>query len=102
MFEQTLGRKFASHPTSFYGTGRAGDLSIRVGTEPRNEEQAHFFKDLHRDSPTFIRYLASLPAKPETSPHLRRQLWHTQRQNDATSSDRSLVADLKFAGVDDD
>lgn len=102
LFEASLGRKYRSHPTVFQGTGRAGDTSTTKGAPRRNEDRPEFFKDLNRDSPTFLKYLANLPAKAATSPHHRRQLWETQRQRAAADGDRRLVASLKIAGVTDD
>ena len=94
VFEQELGRKYNVHPELYRRTGRAGDLTIRSGSEPRNEEQKVFFATL-KDTPSFLRYVASLPPKAASSPHQRRAQWEAKQKRSETQSDRALVSTLK-------
>lgn len=92
-YEQAMGRKIRVDNNTYDGLGRAGDLSSTFGPPRRPEDDPAFFKS-HKDTPTFIRFCSSLPAKPAVSPHERRaQEMHNNRAQEL-QRDRELVASL--------
>jgi hypothetical protein len=98
-YEQAMGRKIRVDSSTYDGLGRAGDLSSMFGPPRRPEDDPNFYKS-HKDTPTFIRFCNTLPAKPAVSPHERRaQEMHNNRAQEL-QRDRELVASLQLADPD--
>lgn len=98
-YERAMGRKIRVGQESYRTTGRAGDMSYLTGPQPRPEDEPAFFKTL-KDSPTFIRFCNSLPAKPAVSPHQRRAESMKRQQEMERHRERTLVAGLQLPGED--
>ena len=60
-----------------------------------------FFKTL-KDTPTFIRFCTTLPAKPAVSPHERRAAQMRRMHEAERERDRQLVTGLKLADPEED
>lgn len=97
-YERALGRKIRVGMDTYRGSGRAGDLSQSFAPPRRPEDDAVFFKSL-KDSPTFTRFVASLPAKPAVGPHQRRAEELRRQRMTELAAERQLVETLD--GKDD-
>jgi hypothetical protein len=100
-YERAMGRKVRVEADGYRGSGRAGDMSALYGGPKRPEDDAMFFKSL-KDTPTFIRFAASLPPSPGVSPHVRRQQELRRNAVAEVDRDRELVAALALADPEED
>ncbi len=99
-YEQAMGRKVRVGPETYRNRGRAGDMTRSFAPPRRPEDDPSFFKSL-KDSPTFIRFCNSLPAKAAVSPHERR-MQELQRGHEVElQRERALVASLDVGGGDE-
>ncbi len=88
-----MGRKIRVDLTTYRGAGRAGDLSTSFAPPRRPEDDPTLFKTL-KDSPTFTRFVNSLPPKPAVGPHQRRAEELRRAQQAELAAERQLVASL--------
>lgn len=100
-FESSLGRKTRVGLNTYHGHGRAGDMSLVYGAPARVEDDAAYFK-ASKDSPTFLRFCNSLPAKAAVSPHERRMAGEQRAKDLERQRERQLVSTLEIPGVNDD
>jgi len=100
-YEHALGRKVRVNSATYRGTGRAGDLSQSFAPTKRPEDTGSFFKNL-KDSPTFTRFVSSLPAPPSVSPHQRRAQELQRLQAAERNADRMLVSSLTLPDEGDE
>lgn len=99
-YAREMGQKVRVGQESYRTTGRAGDMSLRYGPTHRPEDDPTFFKSL-KDSPTFLRYCNSLPAKPAMSPHERRDMSLRRQYESEVNRERELVASLHLPDPDE-
>lgn len=99
-YERAMGRKVRVGQDTYKGYGRAGDMSLRYGPTHRPEDDPTFFKSL-KDSPTFLRFCDSLPAKPAVSPHDRRAMSLRRAHESEVDKERQLVASLELPDPED-
>ena len=99
-YERARGRKIRVQQGSYLGSGRAGDMSVSFAPPRRPEEDATFFKSL-KDTPTFLRFCNSLPAKAAVSPHERRADELRRIQEREKQKERELVSTLELPAVGD-
>jgi hypothetical protein len=92
-YERAFGRKIRVGLQSYRGSGRAGDLSHSFAPPKRPEDDSTFFKTL-KETPTFIRFMASLPPKPTVSAHQRREEELRRNHEAELAAERKLVASL--------
>ncbi|KAF5838198.1 hypothetical protein DUNSADRAFT_3247 [Dunaliella salina] len=100
-YEHAFGRKVRVNSATYRGTGRAGDLSQSFAPTKRPEDTGSFFKSL-KDSPTFTRFVSSLPPPPSVSPHQRRAQEMQRLQAAERNADRMLVSSLRLPEEDDE
>ncbi|PNH04988.1 hypothetical protein TSOC_008796 [Tetrabaena socialis] len=100
-FEASLGRKIRVGQDSYRGAGRAGDRSLVYGAPARAEEDPTYYRSM-KDSPTFVRFCNSLPAKPAVSPHQRRDEGMRRAAEEERRRAAALVSTLNIEGVPDD
>ena len=100
-YERAMGRKVRVGHDTYGGMGRAGDMSLRYGPTYRPEDDPTFFKTL-KDSPTFLRFCGTLPAKPAVSPHERRAMSLRKAQESEVDRERQLVASLNLPDGDEE
>lgn len=100
-YERCFGRKCRVGLDTYRGSGRAGDLSLSYAPPKRPEDDALFFKTL-KDSPTFTRFVKSLPPTPAVGPHQRRAEQVKQAQQAERRAEQQLVAGLPQPDVSDD
>ncbi|KAK9824619.1 hypothetical protein WJX72_011775 [[Myrmecia] bisecta] len=91
--EESLHRKIAVTRDSYYGTGRAGDLSKLFSPPPRVEDIPEYQHHCV-ESPTFLRYCKSLPPRTGVSP-LERHMEQLQEKV-AKENRRALEAVLQL------
>ena len=97
-YERAMGRKIRVNPVTYQGSGRAGDTSILYSSPGRPEDDAGFFKSL-KDTPTFLRFCNSLPAKAAESPHVRRAEQLKRIQAQERQRERALVSTLQLPDI---
>lgn len=73
-------------------------MSVSYSGPPRPEDDAGFFKSL-KDTPTFLRFCNSLPAKAAVSPHVRRAEEIKRIQDQERQRERELVSTLELPDV---
>eukprot|EP00798_Chlamydomonas_sp_ICE-L_P020176 gene20176-26912_t len=99
-YERAMGQKVRVGQDSYKLSGRAGDMSLRYGPTHRPEDDPNFFMSL-KDSPTFLRFCDSLPAKPAVSPHERREISQRKQYDAEVDRERQLVASLNLPDPDE-
>ncbi|KXZ56017.1 hypothetical protein GPECTOR_2g1569 [Gonium pectorale] len=100
-FDVSLGRKIRVGQDTYRGTGRAGDKSLVYGASARVEDDPTFYKTM-KDTPTFSRFVNSLPPKPSVSPHQRREDGLRRQAEQERRREAALVSTLNIEGVADD
>ncbi|KAG2482972.1 hypothetical protein HYH03_018149 [Edaphochlamys debaryana] len=100
-FESSLGRKVRVGQESYKGMGRAGDRSLVYGAPARVEDDPTYYRSM-KDSPTFVRFCNSLPAKPAVSPHQRREEGLRRQADQERRQAAALVSTLNIEGVPED
>lgn len=86
-------------PEQYYGTGAAGDMSQSFAPAKRPEDLNPKFYNTLKESPTFLRFVASLPPKPQVSPHQRHAAAARRQRVEEVAAEKKLVASL--AGLAD-
>ena len=100
-YEVAMGRKVRVDGATYRGQGRAGDATGTFAPPRRPEDAPVFFKSL-KDTPTFIRFCNTLPARPAVSPHERRVAEHHRQAEAELAKEQALVAALQLDDPEED
>lgn len=91
--EREVNRKIKSTRDGYYGTGRAGDMSVTYSCVERIEDNPALYKT-PKDAPTFTRFVNSCAPSPEISHAERRRMWYEQKAATEKEAEMTMVKEL--------
>mmetsp|Transcript_11848 Transcript_11848/g.30338 ORF Transcript_11848/g.30338 Transcript_11848/m.30338 type:complete len:300 (-) Transcript_11848:2788-3687(-) len=93
LLERQVNRKIKSTKDGYYGTGRAGDMSVTYSCAERIEDNPALYKT-PKDTLTFTRFVNSCAPSPGISHADRRRLWYEEKANAEKQAEREMVKSL--------